>query len=179
MEEKVILVNKQDEEIGLEEKLQAHRQGLLHRAFSIFIFNKEGQMLLQRRAKCKYHSPYLWTNACCSHPRKFETIEAAAHRRLQEEFGFDCPLKEMFSFYYFAKLDEEMHEHEYDHVLFGRMEQGNFPFNPEEIAEYKWIDIPQLEASVEKEASSYTVWFKIALEQVLKRYYSVKISKIQ
>jgi isopentenyl-diphosphate Delta-isomerase len=170
MEEKVILVNNQDEEIGLEEKLEAHRKGLLHRAFSIFIFNSKKEMLLQRRAKVKYHSPLLWSNACCSHPRAGESIERAAHRRLQEEFGFDCPLKEMFSFYYFAQLDQGMKEHEYDHVLFGRNKTEKFPFNPLEIEEYKWMKIPDLTVSLEQEPNIYTVWFRIAMGEILKKF---------
>src|SRR5258708_894916 len=119
MEERVILVNDQDEEIGTEEKMCAHEKGLLHRAFSIFIYNSKGEMLLQRRAKIKYHSGGLWTNACCSHPRKGETIEKAAHRRLKEEFGFDCNLKNAFSFIYQADLDKGLKEHEFDYVLTG------------------------------------------------------------
>src|SRR5690349_17076045 len=119
MEEYLILVDEQDHEIGTEEKLKTHRDAKLHRAFSIFIFNKKGQLLLQRRALSKYHSGGLWTNTCCGHPRPGENIDKAAHRRLQEEMGFDCNMKDVFRFTYKAPLDHGLTEHEVDHVFIG------------------------------------------------------------
>lgn len=167
MKEFVILVNDKDEEIGFEEKLKAHELGLLHRAFSIFIFNDEGKMLLQRRAKSKYHSGGLWTNACCSHPRKGESVLAACHRRLQEEFGFDCPLKFLLSFTYHAHLDHDLQEHEFDHVYTGIYNGPIDHVNPEEIEEYRWIEPKVLLQEVRKDPESFTTWFRIIYEKVL------------
>jgi len=163
MEEKVILVNDQDQPIGLCEKMEAHEKGLLHRAFSIFIFNAQGQMLIHKRAKVKYHSGGLWTNACCSHPREHESIQEAAHRRLQEEFGFDCPLKEVFSFTYKAELDKGLKEHEFDHVLVGIFEGPIDKPNPAEIDDFCWIEVAKLQQEIEHMPEKYTVWFRIAL----------------
>ena len=162
MKEMVILVNEQDQPVGLEEKMEAHRKGLLHRAFSIFIWNSMGEMLLQRRALSKYHSGGLWTNACCSHPREGESIEQAAHRRLYEEFGFDCALQEKFSFIYHTHLDKGMQEHEFDHVLFGRYDGPIDAMNPEEISEYRWVKQEALEQEMQEQPEQFTVWFKIA-----------------
>lgn len=119
MKAQVILVNELDQETGLMEKMEAHEKGLLHRAFSVFIMNDQGDMLLQQRALDKYHSGGLWTNACCSHPLPGEAVEAAAHRRLSEEMGFDCPLRELFQFTYRTEFDNGLIEHEYDHVWTG------------------------------------------------------------
>ena len=163
MEERVILVNEQDIEVGSEEKLAAHQKGLLHRAFSIFIFNSSGEMLLQKRAKTKYHSGGLWTNACCSHPRHGESIEQAAHRRLREEFGFDCVLERKFSFIYKAELDHDLTEHEFDHVLTGRYDGVVDQFNAEEIEEYRWISLQALQEEVAQAPEHFTVWFREAL----------------
>jgi len=161
MEEKVILVNEFDEPIGLQEKLAAHRQGLLHRAFSIFIFNKEGKTLLQQRSLTKYHSGGLWTNACCSHPRDGETIQAAAQRRLKEEFGFQCPLNEVFSFIYKADVGGGLFEHEFDHVLFGSYDGAIAAPNPEEIESYRWVTMQALEKELEQHPERFTTWFRI------------------
>ena len=166
MKEMVILVNEQDQPIGLEEKMAAHEKGLLHRAFSIFIWNKEGQMLLQQRALSKYHSGGLWTNACCSHPRQHESIEQAAHRRLVEEFGFDCPLEERFSFIYHTHLDKGMQEHEFDHVLYGQFDGPITQVNPEEIAAFRWIDQASLAREMQAHPEQFTVWFRIAFDQL-------------
>ena len=152
MSEQVILVNENDQEIGSREKMAAHRDGELHRAFSVFVFNGEGQMLLQRRAEAKYHSGGLWTNTCCSHPRPGESTEAAAHRRLQEEMGFDCDLEEVFQFTYYAKLDNELFEHEYDHVFVGTFEGTPTP-NPAEVSAYKWIGVEELKRDVQENPS--------------------------
>ena len=169
MEERVILVDENDRQIGTEEKMQAHREGKLHRAFSIFIFNDEEKMLLQRRALSKYHSGGLWTNACCSHPRENESVEKAAHRRLKEEMGFDTEMDEVFSFTYFAELDKGLKEHEFDHVIFGNY-FGKIEPNPEEVDSFKWISLEELEADVKANPKNYTAWFVISLDKVLDFY---------
>src|SRR5574343_481404 len=134
MEEKVVLVSENDAVLGLMEKMQAHENGILHRAFSVFLFNKNGDMLLQKRASEKYHSPEQWTNACCSHPRAEETYLQAAKRRIKEELGIDCDLEEKFWFIYKADVGQNLWEHELDHVFTGIYE-GDFNLNPEEVAE--------------------------------------------
>ncbi len=169
MNDRVILVNEHDHEVGNEEKLTAHQKGLLHRAFSIFIFNTLGKMLIHKRASGKYHSGGLWTNACCSHPRPGETLEDAVHRRLKEEFGFDCPLKKVFSFIYKAHIPQgNLTEHEYDHVFEGTYDQTPQP-NPEEIEDFAWIAMDELVQDVKKHPEKYTYWFKIALKEYNKR----------
>jgi len=165
MEEHVVLVDKEDVPIGAMEKMEAHEKGLLHRAFSVFIFNTAGEMLIHKRALSKYHSGGLWTNACCSHPRVGETTLQAAHRRLMEEMGFDTPLEEVFSFTYQSPLDKGMIEYEFDHVLIGTYE-GPFNLNPEEVAEAKYVSLKTLVEEVQNNSDHYTVWFKIALERV-------------
>ena len=164
--EYVILVDKNDQPIGEMEKMEAHEKGLLHRAFSVFLFNKKGEMLLQQRAFSKYHSGGLWTNACCSHPRKGELTLEAAHRRLEEEMGFDCEIKKAFDFIYKSKLDNNLTEHELDHVFLGEYEGVIIP-NPDEVESYKYISIPELAKDVKENAANYTEWFKICLEEVL------------
>ena len=166
MDDQVILVDENDREIGIEEKIKAHQAANLHRAFSIFIFDSEGKMLIQQRAFAKYHSPGLWTNACCSHPRPGESVMTAAHRRLQEEMGFECELHEKFNFIYRAEFDNGLTEHEFDHVLFGIFDGVPKP-NMREVASYRWINIDELEKDVAANGDAYTVWFKIALRQVL------------
>ncbi|MDP4845544.1 MAG: isopentenyl-diphosphate Delta-isomerase, partial [Salibacteraceae bacterium] len=141
--EKVILVNENDQAIGTMEKMEAHEKALLHRAFSVFIFNSKNEMLIHQRAFSKYHSGGLWTNACCSHPRENETAEQAAHRRLEEEMGFDCDINHQFSFVYKAELDQGLTEHEFDHVFTGIYESEIKP-NPEEVAAFKYISISDL-----------------------------------
>ncbi|MFQ6009871.1 MAG: isopentenyl-diphosphate Delta-isomerase [Candidatus Aenigmatarchaeota archaeon] len=170
MAEYVILVDRDDNEIGSMEKIEAHKNGgTLHRAFSVFIFNSEGKMLLQRRALSKYHFSGLWTNTCCSHPRKGETTEEAAHRRLVEECGFDTGLKEITSFIYQADSDGELSEHEFDHVFIGNYE-GEIKPNPEEIAEIKWVTIDELKEDVSNNPQNYTPWFKIVLDKVIEHF---------
>jgi len=164
MSENVILVNERDEALGLMEKMEAHRQGLLHRAFSVFILNKQGDILLQQRAHHKYHSGGLWTNACCSHPRDSETALAAAHRRLQEEMGFDCELSPVLEFTYRAELDQGMTEHEYDHVFVGYYENDPI-LNPEEAAAFAWRHITEVQRDVQERPERYTAWFKIIFER--------------
>ncbi|MFY7970538.1 MAG: isopentenyl-diphosphate Delta-isomerase [Flavobacteriales bacterium] len=166
--ENVILVNAQDQELGLMEKMEAHRQGLLHRAFSVFVFNDHNELLIHQRAAHKYHSKNLWTNTCCSHPRQHETVIEAAHRRLQEEMGFDCELSSQFSFIYQAELEDGLSEHELDHVLIGKW-NGIPPFNVEEVQNYRYISLDNLEREIASHPEHFTVWFKIALPQVLER----------
>jgi isopentenyl-diphosphate delta-isomerase len=166
MEEQVILVDEQGGEMGVMEKMAAHRAAVLHRAFSVFIFNSAGQLLLQRRADHKYHSGGLWTNTCCSHPRPGEGVVEAARRRLQEEMGLDCDLQEVFAFTYHARLDHDLYEHEYDHVLVGRCDADPTP-NPEEVSEWKWVDPDKLEQDRAINPQNYTAWFHLAFPRVL------------
>lgn len=166
MMEQVILVNEQDEPQGLMEKMEAHRKAELHRAFSVFIFHPDGRMLIHQRAESKYHSGGLWTNACCSHPRNGEGTEAAAHRRLQEEMGFDCPVKHRFHFIYKTPLDQGLYEHELDHVFTGEYD-GEITPDPEEVMDWKYVDIEKLKASMEMNPEDYTVWFRIAFPKVI------------
>lgn len=168
MQEQIILVNEQDEPVGQEEKLRAHELGLLHRAFSIFIFNSKGELMLQQRALHKYHCGGLWTNTCCSHPRVGEDTAAAAHRRLQEEMGFDCDLREVFSFVYKVPFTNGLTEHEFDHVFVGTYDPDPV-LNPEEAASWKWISPKDLQAAIEADPDSYTYWLKVALPDLLRR----------
>ncbi len=167
MPELLILVDEYDNQIGTMEKMQAHREGKLHRAFSVFVFNNKGQLLLQRRALHKYHSGGLWTNTCCSHQRPGETTLAAAHRRLQEEVGFDCPLAEKFTFVYQASFSNGLTEYEFDHVLFGATETEGHP-NPQEVSELRWIDIASLEKELSAHPELYTFWLKTCLPSIIK-----------
>ncbi len=160
----IILVDKEDNEIGGGEKMAVHLEGKLHRAFSVFIFNSQGEMMLQKRASIKYHSPGLWTNACCSHPRPGETLEEAAERRLKEEMGFECDLKKVFSFIYKAKV-ENLIEHEFDHVFFGKFDQEPI-LNKEEADDWKWIEPRKLVEDIIKNPKEYTCWFKIILTKI-------------
>ncbi len=164
MAENVILVDSQDNEIGLMEKMEAHRKGLLHRAFSVFVMNSKGELMLQQRAASKYHSGTLWTNTCCSHPRKGEGEEEAAHRRLMEEMGFDCPVDKVLEFTYRAELDKGMIEHEYDHLFIGYFD-GEPNLNPEEVMAWKWMNIEELSRDIELNGENYTAWFKIIWKQ--------------
>ena len=164
MEEKVILVNRDDEEIGLMGKMEAHEKALLHRAFSVFVFNEKGELLLQQRALDKYHSPGLWTNTCCSHQRKGETNIAAGQRRLQEEMGFSCDLEEMFWFVYKAPFDNGLTEHELDHVMIGNYD-GDPKINRAEVASYKWMQPEEVKEDMVKRPERYTEWFKIIFKE--------------
>ncbi|OFY51773.1 MAG: isopentenyl-diphosphate delta-isomerase [Bacteroidetes bacterium GWF2_41_31] len=165
--EYVVLVNQEDRPLGTLEKMEAHERGVLHRAFSVFVFNKSGELMLQKRAEDKYHSPGLWTNTVCSHPRLNEAVIQAAHRRLLEEMGFDCELKKIFSFLYKADVGDGLTEHEFDHVFFGTSDDLPNP-NPEEVGEWKYMPLEEVIADVSKHPEEYTVWFKIALKQVAK-----------
>jgi isopentenyl-diphosphate delta-isomerase len=162
----VVLVDEQDNPIGKMEKQQAHIEGLLHRAFSIFIFNSEKKLLLQKRASSKYHCGGLWTNSCCSHPRENENIQDAANRRLAEEMGMQCSLKPIFTFIYRAEFDNGLIEHEFDHVFFGESDQ-NPKINPEEVETYRYIAMENLQQEVKEFPENFTPWFIIALERVL------------
>lgn len=164
MEEQVILVNEKDEPIGLMGKMEAHEKGLLHRAFSVFVFNSKQEVLLQQRAACKYHSPNLWTNTCCSHPRAGETNQQAGERRLQEEMGLQVPLREVFSFIYKAPFDNGLTEHEYDHVLIGYSD-AQPQINPEEVASWKWLSLEAIREDILQAPERYTAWFKIIFEE--------------
>lgn len=166
MEDKVVLVDTQDREIGAADKLQAHREGALHRAFSIFVFNARGQLLLQKRARAKYHSGGLWTNTCCGHPRPAEPLDQAARRRLREEMGFDCRLDPVFSFTYNARVGDGLIEHEYDHVFIGQFD-GNPAPNPAEVEDWTWADVDPLRADIRAHPDRYTHWFKICVDAVL------------
>lgn len=164
MAEKVILVNEQDEPLGLMEKMEAHEKGLLHRAFSVFVLNNQGEVMLQQRALHKYHSGGLWTNTCCSHPREGETNEEAAHRRLVEEMGFDCKLEKVLDFIYYAELDQGLAEHEFDHVFVGTCEITP-NINPEEVAAWKWMAVEDIAVDMEENPHLYTEWFKIIFDR--------------
>ena len=167
-EDNVILVDERDNQIGEMEKLEAHQKGLLHRAFSIFVFNVKGELMLQQRAYGKYHSGGLWTNACCSHPRPGEEISPAAHRRLQEEMGFDCALNEIYTFVYNAALDNDLIEHEFDHVLIGTFD--NVPkLNPEEAENWKWIAPTELRKNMATHPEHYTYWLLKCFDNVMRR----------
>ena len=167
--EKVILVDKNDRQIGLMEKQEAHVKGLLHRAFSIFIFNSNNELLIQKRALQKYHSGGLWTNTCCSHPREKETILEAAHRRLHEEMGMTCKLELKFNFIYKAKLDNNLYEHEFDHVFFG-VSNNDPKINNQEVDSYDYKPLAFLKKDIVAHPNKYTEWFKICLREVDKIY---------
>jgi len=168
---KVILVDKKDKEIGREEKIKAHREGKLHRSFSIFLFNKKGELLIQKRAKSKYHSPGLWSNTCCSHPRPDRNLEDEAKRRLKEEMGIvKCNLYEVFNFIYNQNVGD-LTEHEFDHVFFGTFE-GNPKPNPDEAESWKWVNIIELKKDIKENPGKYTAWFKLILDRVIRKYES-------
>jgi isopentenyl-diphosphate delta-isomerase len=168
IEEKVIVVNEHDGAIGVEDKTRAHLLGVLHRAFSIFVMNSAGQLLLQRRALAKYHSRGLWSNTCCGHPRPGESINQASRRRLREEMGFEADLESVFQFRYRADLEEGLIENEYDHVLVGLFDGVPEP-NPAEVAEYRWIDPTTLSLDLEAHPESYTYWFRISFDRVFEQ----------
>ena len=159
MTEWVVLVTDKDEAIGEMEKMQAHKMGLLHRAFSILILNHNHEMLIHQRAANKYHSKGLWTNACCGHPRPGEDIYVAAQRRLMEEMGFSCNLEYIHSFTYQTILENSMIEHEVDHVFKG-FYQGEITPNPDEVAAFKWMNIDSLKQEIKTQPHKFTYWFK-------------------
>lgn len=164
--ENVILVNERDEETGIMEKMEAHEKALLHRAFSVFIFNNDGEMLLQQRASRKYHSPNLWTNACCSHPKPQEATGTAAKRRLKEELGFETDLEKIFDFTYKADFENGLTEYEFDHVFTGIYE-GEIKPNPAEVLDFCYKSMEDIQHSLESHPHKYTVWFAIAFPRIL------------
>ena len=164
-QEYVILVDEQDHELGLMEKMQAHYEGKLHRALSVFVFNSKKEMLLQKRANSKYHSAGLWTNTCCSHPRKNETVESAANRRLQEEMGMSCELNYKFNFIYKTKFENNLIENDLDYVYVGFSDVAPIP-NPEEVSEYRYASIQEIENDLKLNPHNYTEWFKLIFERV-------------
>ena len=164
-EEEVILVNKKDIQLGLMPKMEAHRKGVLHRAFSVFIFKSSRELLIQKRSSQKYHSPGLWTNTCCSHQRDGESTIDAANRRLSEEMGLNADLKEIFSFIYKANLKSGLIEHEFDHVLVGYTDFSPI-INIKEVEDWKWVDLCILEHDIDKNPNIYTEWFKIIFKRV-------------
>lgn len=161
----VILVDEQDAEIGIMEKMEVHQKALLHRAFSIFIFNEKGEMLLQKRAAGKYHSAGLWTNACCSHPQPGEEIIQSAKKRLREEMGFTTPVKKAFTFIYKAPFQNGLTEYEYDHVLVGEY-SGKIVPDPEEVSDFCYKTIQDIKSSIQSHPHHFTEWFKIAFPKV-------------
>ena len=172
-EEHVILVNEQDQQIGTMPKMEAHEKAVLHRAFSVFVFNDKQELMLQQRAKHKYHSPLLWTNTCCSHQRVGETNMEAGKRRLKEEMGFETELKETTSFIYKAPFDNGLTEHELDHIMIG--EYNDAPIiNPDEVESWKWMPLEAVKSDIEENPEDYTAWFKIIFE---KFYEHINIQK--
>lgn len=159
MKEYIIAVDKSDKEIGSIEKMEAHHKGILHRAFSILIFNSKNQLLLQKRCEKKYHSPGLWTNTCCSHPRYGEKLQDAIYRRLQEEMGFSCDLTEIFNFEYKVELEHSLFENEFDHVFIGKYHGDIIP-NKDEVEDFKWVDMEELKSHMKDNPKLYTYWFK-------------------
>ena len=163
-EDKVILVNENDEQIGLMPKLEAHQKAVLHRAFSVFVLNSKNEIMLQQRAQQKYHSPLLWTNTCCSHQRDGETNIQAGSRRLFEEMGFETSLKELFHFIYKAPFDNGLTEHELDHVMIGYYNEEP-KINSDEVENWKWMGIEEVQNDMIIHPNEYTVWFKIIFDQ--------------
>jgi isopentenyl-diphosphate delta-isomerase len=164
IEEKVILVDTNDKVIGLMDKMAAHEQALLHRAFSVFVLNDKNEVMLQQRASHKYHSPLLWTNTCCSHQRVGESNIQAGKRRLEEEMGFVTELKELFHFIYKAPFDNGLTEHELDHVMIG-YSNDEPKINSEEVENWKWMKIQDIKNDMEIHPEIYTVWFKIIFDK--------------
>jgi isopentenyl-diphosphate delta-isomerase len=171
MEDKLILVDKKDKQIGTEFKLKTHKEGRLHRAFSIFVFNEKGELLLQKRSSKKYHSGGLWTNTCCSHPKPGEETTSSAHRRLQEEMGFDCNISEIFSFVYKAKLDHCLTEHEFDHIFIGKFNQDPI-INKQEAEDFKWATQKFLTQDIKNNPKTYTYWFQKIYKKVFQKILS-------
>jgi len=160
----VILVNEKDEPIGLMPKMEAHEKGLLHRAFSVFVFNDKNELMLQQRALSKYHSPGLWTNTCCSHQREGESNIQAGKRRLQEEMGFTTNLKDTMAFIYKAPFDNGLTEHEFDHILVGNF--NDLPnLNPQEVSAWKWMKLEEVKTDMKNHPERYTEWFKIIFDK--------------
>lgn len=169
--EQVILVDENDQEIGLMEKMRAHEEGLLHRAFSVFLFNDANELLLQKRASSKYHSGDLWTNTCCSHPRQGESLVAAGERRLKEEMGIQTQIHPQFHFIYKASLDNALTEHELDHVLFGTFNKAP-QINPDEVSDWKYLSMDAIREDLIVNPQTYTAWFHIVFDEVFNRIHA-------
>lgn len=165
MKKEIILVDKNNKKIGVEGKLKAHKEGKLHRAFSIFVFNSKGELLIQQRAKRKYHSGGIWSNTVCGHPKPNESYNKAIHRRLKEEMGFDCKLKKLFYFIYNTGFQNGLIENEYDCVFIGKF-NGIPILNPKEVMNYKWNSIGKLKQDILRYPNKYTIWLKIALKRI-------------
>ena len=171
--DKVILVDSNNYQVGLEDKLVAHQQGLLHRAFSIILYNKNRELLLQKRSSVKYHTPNLWTNTCCSHPFKNESYEDAISRRLFEEMGMECKMHKSFNFIYKATLNKNLIEHEHDTVFLG--ESNNTPrINKNEVSDYRYISYIDLQEELLLNANKFTPWFKIIINKIDSSFFSYK-----
>jgi isopentenyl-diphosphate Delta-isomerase len=164
-EEHVILVDERDCSLGTMEKMAAHQRGLLHRAISVFILDGNGRLLLQQRAAHKYHSAGLWTNTCCSHPAPGEKAADAAHRRLRQEMGMEVPLEFAFTFQYRAAFENGLVEHELDHVFIGHASHAPV-INPDEVADYRWLSLPEIERELVANPDAYTPWFKIIYKKI-------------
>lgn len=167
--ERVILVDEDDNAVGIGDKISAHREGRLHRAFSIFVFDSSCSLLIQERARDKYHSGNLWSNTCCGHPKPMEDTLEAAHRRLREEMGFDCALEEAFSFVYKVRLADGYFEHEYDHVFTGKFDGEPCP-DPCEVENWKWIGVGNLRRDIGRSPNKYTAWLVLSIARVLDIY---------
>jgi isopentenyl-diphosphate delta-isomerase len=168
MKEEVILINEANEVIGQMEKMEAHQKGLLHRAFSVFLFNEKGEWLLQKRANTKYHSSGLWTNSCCGHPRPGEDIVSAAQRRLNEELGIQATLQVQFEFQYQTNFDNLLTENEWDYVLLGKTEASPLS-NPDEVDDWKWISPEAVQEQIQLNPEQFTYWFKHIVNHYLKQ----------
>jgi isopentenyl-diphosphate delta-isomerase len=168
MIEEVVLVDVDDNPIGLMEKMQAHREAKLHRAFSVFLFNDNNELLLQQRSAEKYHCANLWTNTCCSHPRDGEELDAAVARRLDEELGLAAVVDWKYSFIYKADVGAGLFEHELDHVFFGKFNGVPQP-NSKEVADWKFVNLESLRLNLAKHSELYTPWFKIIMAEVDKK----------
>lgn len=158
-----MLVNDHDEETGVMEKMEAHRTGSLHRAFSVLLFNSRGEMLLQKRAQTKYHSSGLWTNTCCSHPRPGESLEEATRRKLRQEMGIEANPRFAFKFQYKAPLDNQLIEYEIDHVFIGQFD-GEPVLNEHEAEDWKFVDLHSLKQQIHTDPQQFTPWFRLILD---------------
>lgn len=167
MEDLLILVDENDNELGVLDKLSVHEQGLLHRAFSLFVFNSDGELLIQQRANEKYHSGGLWSNTCCSHPRKGETVSYAIKRRLREEMGINCKANFEFSFIYKADFENGLTEFEYDHVYFGESNETPKP-DKSEVQSWKYIGLNKLQYQIDQQPQNYSAWLKVCLPEIIK-----------
>ena len=174
--EYVVLVDENDQQIGVMEKQTAHTEPHLHRAFSIFIFNSKGELLMQQRALSKYHSPGLWTNTCCSHPRDGETLAEATSRRLNEEMGMTCEMHEVYTFIYKAPVGQGLTEHEFDHVWIGQSD--DIPeINREEVESWKYMSLKDLSENIKLHPELYTEWFKITFEEMSRHAEVLRLEK--